>query len=142
MAQIKAIRNRYPDNKNYGVNRIFLAFSRTMAIKILEIAQKSENLFKCDFTAAKPFQKWLTDISVIPCSDGKLYIAPVLDCYNGETVGLAMADHMRKELCIEAFEPACKAFSARGMILHSDRGSSITVRLSVVNLNNMARFKA
>lgn len=79
-----------------------------------------------DFTAQAPNQKWLSDITEVPCSDGKLYVSGVLDCFNGEIVGLAMADNMRKELCIEAFENACKARKARGMIFHSDRGSQFT----------------
>jgi transposase InsO family protein len=73
-----------------------------------------------------PNQKWLSDITEIPCSDGKLYLCPVLDCFNGEIVGLAMDDNMRKELCIQAFENACKVRNARGMIFHSDRGSQYT----------------
>lgn len=89
-------------------------------------AQKSENLIGHDFTAQAPNQKWLSDITEVPCSDGKLYVAAVLDCYGGEIVGLAMEDHMRKELCIQAFENACKARNARGMIFHSDRGSQFT----------------
>ena len=89
-------------------------------------AQKAENLIRRNFTAAAPNQKWLTDITQIPCADGKLYIAAVLDCYNGEIVGLAMDDNMKKELCIRAFEGACRSRDARGMILHSDRGSQFT----------------
>ncbi len=86
-------------------------------------AQKSENLIQRDFSASAPNQKWLSDITEVPCSDGKLYLSAVLDCYNGEIVGLAMDDNMRKELCIQAFENACKASNARGMIYHSDWGS-------------------
>lgn len=89
-------------------------------------AQKSENLIKQDFTAEQANEKWLTDITEVPCRDGKLYVCPVLDCYNGEIVGLSMADNMRKELCIEAFEAAASSTGARGMILHSDRGSQFT----------------
>ena len=37
-----------------------------------------------------------------------------------------MDDNMRKELCIQAFESACKAHKAYGMIFHSDRGSQFT----------------
>jgi len=33
-------------------------------------------------------------------ADGRLYIAAVLDGYNGEIVGRAMGDNMKKELCI------------------------------------------
>ena len=89
-------------------------------------AQKADNLIARNFTADAPNRKWLTDITQIPCRDGKLYIAPVLDCYNGEIVGLAMDDNMKKELCIKAFESACRSQSAVGMILHSDRGSQFT----------------
>jgi len=89
-------------------------------------AQKAENLIRRNFTAAAPNQKWLTDITQVPCADGKLYIAAVLDCYNGEIVGLSMDDNMKKELCIRAFESACGIHDAHGMILHSDRGSQFT----------------
>ncbi|CAG7652865.1 hypothetical protein PAESOLCIP111_06657 [Paenibacillus solanacearum] len=65
-------------------------------------AQKSENLIKRDFSASAPNQKWLSDITEVPCSDGKLYLSAVLDCLNGEIVGIAMDDNMRKELCIQS----------------------------------------
>ncbi|QHW34993.1 transposase family protein [Paenibacillus rhizovicinus] len=79
-----------------------------------------------DFSSSAPNAKWLSDITEVPCSDGKLYLSAVMDCFNGEIVGLAMDDNMRKELCIQAFESACKARNARGMIYHSDRGSQFT----------------
>ncbi|BAK97616.1 putative transposase orfB for insertion sequence element [Oscillibacter valericigenes Sjm18-20] len=89
-------------------------------------AQKAENLIHRDFTADTPNRKWLTDITQIQCQDGKLYLAAVPDCYNGEIVGLAMDDNMKKELCIRAFRSACQAQGACGMTLHSDRGSQFT----------------
>jgi transposase InsO family protein len=102
-------------------------------------AQKAENLIRRNFTAAAPNQKWLTDITQVPCADGKLYIAAVLDCYNGEIVGLSMDDNMKKELCIRAFESACGIHDAHGMILHSDRGSQFT---SAAFRNALARHGA
>jgi transposase InsO family protein len=91
-------------------------------------SEKSENILNQDFTAAAPNTKWLTDITEVPTAEGKLYIAPVLDCFDGQIVGIAMDDNMRKELCITAFEQACKAQNAEGMIIHSDRGSQYTSR--------------
>lgn len=150
------IRNIYAqtlDNRNYGVGRIVLALeqngvhaSRSSVRRAMKrggllkascsransltksdaAAQKAENLIHRDFSAAVPNQKWLTDITQIPCMDGKLYIAAVLDCYNGEIVGLAMDSNMKKELCIHAFRSACQTQGAYGMILHSDRGSQFT----------------
>ena len=138
----------HPDNSNYGIKRMRLALeqkdiieSRSTVRRAMKKggflknsprrpagltkadadAQKAENLIRRNFTADAPNRKWLTDIMQIPCRDGKLYIAPVLDCYNGEIVGLAMDDNMKKELCIRAFESACKSQFAGSMILHSDR---------------------
>ena len=49
-----------------------------------------------------------------------------MDCYDGMIVGFKVDDHMRAELCVEAFERACRAHKATGMIVHSDRGSQYT----------------
>ncbi len=89
-------------------------------------AQKAENLINQDFTAERPNVKWLTDITEVPCQDGKLYLAPIMDCYDGMIVGFKAAGHMKADLCVEAFERACRAHKASGMILHSDRGSQYT----------------
>ena len=153
LVKIKEIINQHEDNDNYGAQRIHLALTqageavsystvyRLMKEKGLlkkskrhpngitredAAAQKSENLIQRDFTANAPDQKWLSDITEVQCSDGKLYVAAVLDCFNGEIVGLAMDNNMRKELCIQAFENACKVRNARDMTFHSDRGSQFT----------------
>ena len=153
LVHIKKIFESHPDNDNYGVRRIRIALAqdgidvslstvrramkkgnllksakhRPNGLTKADItAQKADNLIRRDFTAEAPNRKWLTDITQIPCLDGKLYIAPIMDCFNGEIVGLAMDDNMKKELCIRAFESACHFKNARGMILHSDRGSQYT----------------
>lgn len=155
LVKIKEIINRHEDNNNYGAQRVHLALTQakesvsySTVYRIMKenrllkkpkrhpngitredaAAQKSENLIQRDFTAEAPNQKWLSDITEVQCSDGKLYAAAVLDCFNGEIVGLALDDNMRKELCIQAFENACKNRNARGMIFHSDRGSQFTSR--------------
>ena len=166
LVQIRKIYEENPDNRNYGVRRIQLALeqrgmeaSRSSVRRAMKkggllkpparkpqgltkadaAAQKAENLIRRNFTAAASNQKWLTDITQVPCADGKLYIAAVLDCYNGEIVGLAMDDNMKKELCIRAFESACQSHDARGMIVHSDRGSQFT---SSDFRKSLARYEA
>ena len=69
-------------------------------------AQEAENLIKQDFTAEEPFTKLLTDITEVQCADGKLYISPILDCYSGEILSLAMDNNMKKELCIRTVNAA------------------------------------
>lgn len=88
--------------------------------------QEKENLLKQDFSASKPLKKLLTDISQIPCSDGKLYISAILDCFNGEILSLIMRDNMKKELCIDTLHAVIRRYKLNGTILHSDRGSQYT----------------
>ena len=59
--------------------------------------------------------------------DGKLYVSAIFDCYDLLPVGLAMADHMRVELCCETLKHANLRFpEIRGAIVHADRGSQYT----------------
>ena len=60
------------------------------------------------------------------CKDGKLYISPIMDCFNGEILSLFMQDNMKKELCIDTVKAMAGRFPVRGAILHSDRGSQYT----------------
>mgnify|MGYP000058063922 CR=1 FL=1 len=90
-------------------------------------ARKSDDLLKRDFTADAPLQKCVTDITEIPEKGGKLYVSAIFDCYDLLPVGLAMADHMRAELCCETLKHANLRFpEIRGAIVHSDRGSQYT----------------
>jgi transposase InsO family protein len=153
LVKIREVYKENPDHDNYGVGRILLALTqrgiavrRSSERRVMKrggllhrsprhpnslakadlTAQKAENLIHRDFTADAPNRKWLTDITQIQCLDGKLYLAVVLDCYNGEIVGLVMDGNMRKELCIRAFQSASQVQGAYGMTLHSDRGSQFT----------------
>jgi transposase InsO family protein len=49
----------------------------------------AENKLNQDFTATKPNQKWVTDITYIPTKEGWLYLAVVLDLYSRKVVGWA-----------------------------------------------------
>jgi transposase InsO family protein len=88
-------------------------------------AMKPENIIRQDFTAEAPLRKLLTDITQIPCKDAKLYVSPLLDCYNGEIISLVMDTNMKKELCIDTVK-ALRRYPIEGAILHSDRGSQYT----------------
>ena len=37
----------------------------------------------------------------IKCADGRLYLAAVMDCYDGAVVGFSMKHHMRASLCCD-----------------------------------------
>lgn len=72
--------------------------------KVDREARKSDDLLKRDFTADAPLKKCVTDITEIKAKDGKLYVSAIFDCYDLMPNGLAMADHMRAELCCETLK--------------------------------------
>ena len=89
----------------------------------------SEDLVQRDFRAEDPGSKWLGDITQAKCKDGKLYIAGVMDCYDGALVGLSMNDNMKTALCTDALRSAVSRYGhPPGLIFHSDRGSQYTSR--------------
>lgn len=83
-----------------------------------------ENVLNQDFTASKPNEKWVTDITYISTSEGWLYLASVLDLFSRKIVGWHTSDRMTKELVIQALKQAHGRQQPIGEVLHhSDRGS-------------------
>jgi putative transposase len=77
-----------------------------------------------DFAADAPGRKLVGDITYIPTWAGWLYLATVIDCFNTEVIGYAMADHMRTSLVTDALGMAARNHHlAAGCIFHSDRGT-------------------
>ena len=90
-------------------------------------ARKSDDLIKRDFTANKPLEKCITDMTEIKASDGKLYVSAIFDCFDSSVLGLAMETTMKADLCIHTLESALTAYPAlEGAIIHSDRGTQYT----------------
>jgi len=84
----------------------------------------ASNLLEQNFSATRPNQIWLADITYIPTDEGWLYLAVVLDLFSRKVVGWAMRDHLRQELTIAALTMAIqRQRPGRRLIHHSDRGS-------------------
>ena len=58
-------------------------------------ARKSDDLLKRDFSAEKPLEKAVTDISEVKGSDGKVYVSAIFDCFDLMPLGLAIEDRCR-----------------------------------------------
>lgn len=83
----------------------------------------AKNILNQDFTANKPNQKWVSDITYIPTKEGWLYLAGVMDLHGRKLVGWSMANNMRAELVSNALKQAIGRTGAKeGLIIHSDRG--------------------
>lgn len=72
----------------------------------------------------KPNETWGSDITYIATKEGWLFLAIFLDLFTRKVVGMAMADHMRTSLVLEALDSALgrEVISVDGLTAHSDRG--------------------
>jgi putative transposase len=82
-----------------------------------------DDLVQKDFTADRPNQKWLTDITEHPTTEGKLYVCLVKDLWSNRIVGYRTSDRMTAEFATKALQNAVDARRPAGTIIHSDRGS-------------------
>jgi len=85
------------------------------------------NRLERDFTAERPDQKWLADITYIPTLEGWLYLAVILDLFSRRIVGWAMSERMTSDLTLRALRMAIRRRQPDpGLIHHSDQGSQYT----------------
>ncbi len=82
------------------------------------------NRLNREFTAEKPNQKWVGDITYIWTSEGWLYLATVIDLFSRRVVGWSMHHRMTKELVNQALLSAIWTRKpSKRLLWHTDRGS-------------------
>ena len=82
------------------------------------------NLLAAEPKPTRPNQAWAGDITFIPSAQGWLYLALVIDLYSRRIVGWKLANHMRADLVIQAFDQALRSRpKISAALFHSDRGS-------------------
>jgi len=83
-----------------------------------------DNLLKRDFNSPMPGMIFVTDITYVPCSDGKLYLTAYLDLATRMPKSYGITNHIRKNCVIEPLERLIRQGDILdGAILHSDQGS-------------------
>ena len=88
-----------------------------------------DDLVQRDFSAERPNEKWLCDITEHPTGEGKLYLCAFKDVCSNRIVGYAMSDRMTAELAAVALRTAIARRRPVGtLIIHSDRGSQFRSR--------------
>ncbi len=67
------------------------------------------------------------DVTERPTTEGKVYVAVVLDAFSRMVVGWSIADHIRAELVVDALEMATwrRRPAPNQTVAHSDHGSPI-----------------
>jgi transposase InsO family protein len=83
-----------------------------------------------DFSATAPDQVWAGDMTEIVTSEGKLYLATVIDLFSRRLLGYAMGERHDAELVVASLHMAAatRGGDVRGVIFHSDRGSEYQSR--------------
>ena len=88
-----------------------------------ELSVAPENLVNRDFHADKPNEKWLTDITEFSIPSGKVYLSPVIDCFDGTPVSWRMGVSPNANLVNAMLRDAISTLSpGEKPIIHSDRG--------------------
>ena len=89
-----------------------------------EVSKAPENLVNRNFHADEPNRLWLTDITEFRLPGGeKVYLSPVIDCFDGMPVAWSIGLHPDKRLANSSLLKACAARPAGARTtIHSDRG--------------------
>lgn len=88
-----------------------------------EISPAVENIINREFKAEKPNQKWLTDITEFHIPAGKIYLSPMIDCFDGMPVAWTIGTSPDAELVNKMLDLSIKTLKDNEHpIVHSDRG--------------------
>jgi len=87
----------------------------------------AENRLKRNFTAEKPNQKWVTDITQYRVGERWVYLSAIKDLFNNEIVAYEIGERNDNELVLRTFSKAfAKQKDVTGLIVHSDQGFQYT----------------
>jgi transposase InsO family protein/transposase-like protein len=88
-----------------------------------EISPGVENIINRDFNADTPNTKWLTDITEFSISAGKVYLSPIIDCFDGMAVAWTIGTSPDADLVNTMLDTAVSLLDEdEHPIIHSDRG--------------------
>lgn len=90
-----------------------------------EISAAPDNLVARDFSASAPDEKWLTDITEFQIPAGKVYLSPMVDCFDGMVVSWTIGTRPDAELVNTMLDAAIETITASDErpLVHSDRGA-------------------
>ena len=89
----------------------------------------AENILNREFTACRPNEKWLTDITEFQYGDGrKAYLSAILDLYGRNIVSFSVSRKNDTTLVLDTFERAFLQCHDNKPLVHSDRGTQYTSR--------------
>ena len=92
-----------------------------------EYLHKYPNLLNRDFSAERPNQKWVTDISYIHTKQGVLYLSVIRDLYDNSIIAYKTGTEQNVNLVLSTIKAAKKKEKVTAELqLHSDQGFQYT----------------
>lgn len=88
----------------------------------------SPNLLNRDFKAAKPNQKWVTDITYLPGPSQTLYLSAIKDLATNEIIAYKISIRNDLKLVLDTLRAAVRKQRKKvhGILIHSDQGFQYT----------------
>ena len=88
-----------------------------------EVSDRPLDLVNRDFTATRPNQLWVADLTYVATWIGFVYVAFVVDVFSRMIVGWRVSSSLRSDLALDALEQALHARpETEQLVHHSDRG--------------------
>jgi len=90
-----------------------------------DVGERPMDLVQRDFTAQRPNQLWVSDLTYVATWSGFVYVALVIDVYSRRIVGWRVSNSLHSDLALDALEQAIwdRLEAAQdGLVHHSDRG--------------------
>jgi transposase-like protein len=107
-----------------------------------EVGEAAPNLLNREFTASRPNEKWVTDVTEFRVAGKKLYLSPVMDLYNGEIVAYESSHRPDFPMVMGMLH---KAVKKRGGVakplLHSDSKNTGTRCFRAVTVSKKGCFR-
>jgi putative transposase len=88
-------------------------------------AARPADLVERNFSATRPNQLWVADLTYVATWSGFVYVAFVIDAFSRMLVGWQASRSLRTDLALDALEMAIwrRRGGLEGLVHHSDRGS-------------------
>jgi len=87
----------------------------------------TENVLNREFSAEKPNEKWVTDVTEFKYgSSKKAYLSAILDLYDGSIVSYVLGHSNNNNLVFKTLDQAIEQVDGNHPLIHSDRGFQYT----------------
>jgi len=98
--------------------------SKTKTTITDDVAARPADLVSRDFTASRPNELWVSDLTYVATWQGFVYVAFVIDVFSRTIVGWRASSSLRTDLALDALDQALYARRTNEdrLVHHSDRG--------------------